>query len=192
MTRFDIATLACRILAVVFVAVALVTTSKVLTIVIVQYGQGRLLDNVFYGLPAVLGGAVWGFASFICWRYATSLAQWMVDDEDDEDDADEPVTQLGLTAEQILALGCSLTGLFVVIAAVRTLMAIVVRFLLYKNSLDEWWADVEWRAGLVAAGIEFALGLWLVLGAQGFAAIIHWARTAKARTPSDSAEEQSP
>lgn len=179
MTRTDIATLACRIMAIAMIAKGVFSGSSFLGIALAEYGQGRLYENAMYGMVGIVGAAVWLGAGWFCWSQAEWLAVRMLDDDP------TLVDGVGLTVDELLSTACTIIGLGALIASVRYLLEQLLPVVLGQEVFATAWSQDYWRAKIIAGGIQIAFSLWLVFGADGFAKVIRWLRVARTTPAAD-------
>ncbi|MGQ0637497.1 MAG: hypothetical protein ACT4QC_23060 [Planctomycetaceae bacterium] len=176
MTRMQLASLACKVLA-LYCFVHAFTALVQFVLVLVP----AIWDFACFGLNSTQFGSVTTVGSYVVamlvpaawlWRNADHLARRMVFDDS------EPVTPEAWSAEICLSVACTAIGVFAVMQALQQLLLLTV------NS----WSISPFPAGLVkdprhlalflGQVLYAALGGWLILGSRGVARLLIWAREA--------------
>lgn len=174
MTRYEIAKVAVKLIGIAMIANGVATSSMAVMATLMKWGyETSFFHNAIAagGFAAGLG-AGWFVAGFYCWHSADRLAFHMVDDDV------TPVTGVGLNEADLLSLGSSVIGLFLLLPALRNLMSAALQFGLGEETFDQWWDTVYSQQTVCAALAEAAFGAWLVLGSRGIATVIARWRTA--------------
>lgn len=170
MTRRDIAGLACRIIAVYLLTQAVLSLAggAVATLfgIASMISRGRTEFEYFFGSAVyILPGIGSGLAGWFLWAKSVRIAARMV--------PDEPVSiSLGsVTAADLLSIALSISGVFVTLNAV----AYIVRnfaLITAERNFSYWRSTSSWNQTFWSAVVELALGIWLIFGSRGIAAII--------------------
>ena len=170
MTRTEIATLACKILAMwVFAQAALLIVNVVMMIIFAlgnfHSGVSRstdLAEAAVTGLPAV--GAV--IVGILLWSYAPQLASRMVSA------GSETVTRPDLDHEAVLSVAFAAIGLWLLIPALRDVASIIITVAFGKLPLFEYWQDSRWQARFWPPVLETGLSIWLIVGTRGIVRLV--------------------
>ena len=172
MTRLEIATLACKILAVwMFVQTALTAYSLVhmfVGLLIGVFGTGRFGADVAAAGLASIHVLVLLLIGLLLWFQASTLAARMVSDDP------TPVTRPDITEEAVLAVALAAVGVFALIRVVQSLATRIIGMSL----AEETWASPRWQADFWSSMIGLALAIWLIFGSRGIARFVLWVRTA--------------
>jgi hypothetical protein len=194
MSRSEIAAVACRLLAMVLFALAAMTAARTLAETLVSGMGMTAFRHLLESLPANLSmigqsalgggslivGGMWLLCGVVCWLRAENIALQMVGDDP------EPVTSDRVTADEILAAGCRLIGMVILVGALRTAVSLAWLFVL--SDPDSLAVFFESSNGVTAVQtlLETGLAVWLLLGTRGVVGLVVWARNAG--TPSGDAD----
>ena len=177
MTRLEIATLACKILALYLFAEVVIVGSSVIFMLILTIGG--LFSHSARGWDDLLGAAVMGIptaatalAALFLWIRAEALAARMV-----SDDA-LPVTATDLSADTVMAVAFTAIGVFTLIPVLRDLAGIVFRAVSGPYPFSESWRSASWHAHFWSCLLGLALSLCLMLTPRGVVKAVKWAREA--------------
>jgi hypothetical protein len=172
MTRVEFVIIAIRLMSLAMFAKALLTLAPVAGRILADFGHGRLLTILFFSKLPLMGSVIWAIGGLYCRRKAETLAWQMFADDDDATAAFE----VGLTAEDVLSLGCAVIGIVTIVPTLRAIVGEVVWFAVNKDQPHQYWYDLSWRSESIALLLELAIGVWLLLGSRGFARVLAWAR----------------
>jgi hypothetical protein len=161
MSRTEIASLACRLLALAMFAMA--------AAVAIPFLAGTLSTSpslwtmlLFTAGFAVLGVAgIWLLFAVYYWQRADVLARRMVDNDP------EPVSALNFTSDDVLAAGCRIVGIVTLIQALRIAADLAAVAALSQSEVYGSAVFVHLPSQLLKAGTEAAIGGWLLFGARG-------------------------
>lgn len=175
MTRHEIATLACKILALWSFAQSLLLSTGIILImiaIVTEYTESARWS----GLTAAMGsGAIplgmFGLGLFF-WFGANRLASRMVSNDP------TPVTHVDLTPEDCLGIALSAIGVFIMVPVVRDLGATLVQISLDEFTLSQWWASASWQANLWSSIMGLGFAIWLIVGSRRIARFMLWLRKA--------------
>jgi hypothetical protein len=184
MTSLDLATLACRTVALVLFALAayvLLTGGLALIATVLAPFEGYIGEDdwiplLLLGLPSVGLGMI----GIYYWNNADRIARRMV-----EDGAERSAT-VDLRISELTTVAFALAGLFLFVEAIREAVRLVFLMSQYGRNLTdmtprevlripEFWTTV----------VQLAASLWLILGARGIVRAIHWLRQTDTRQPAD-------
>jgi hypothetical protein len=187
MSRREVASLACKILALWLFAQAAVQVAAVVIHVIHEiywaaigdaaYGWGEF-SAVIYSAPAVIMFAV----GLFFWRGARWLAGKMVADDP------APVTASSLTQDSVLSVALAAIGVWLLIAAVRGL-ASNLAVTAGTTQQSDWLSGIYLSEALWSYGLALAFALGLIFGSSGISRFILRARRAGLKTK---ARDESP
>jgi hypothetical protein len=172
MTRLEIAALVCKGVGLWFLAQAAIKCIEVATylaVLVVSYelepssltqssGRGIL----FICLPTIAHFAIGTF----CWKRSKWLAAKMVDD------SPEPVVNLALSAENLLALALTVTG-FVLFANSGPQITHIILYVADRASGAE-----QTTLPPFTPLLQLGLAIWLIFGSRGIARFAHRSRPA--------------
>lgn len=170
MTKRDIASLACRIIAVYLFTEAALSLSGGLIATLVALGTMmselrweflHFLQTAIYIVPGI-GMAI---AGWILWIKSERVAQLMVADDSTF------VVVAQLTAADILSIALSISGVFMFVDSIQHLVRNLA-LITQEKDFSYWKQTPSWNQALWSAGIEFAFSLWLIFGSRGIASII--------------------
>lgn len=172
MTRQEIATLACKILAVwMFVQTALMAYTVVnmfVSLLIGVFGNGRVGVDLAAAGFASIHVLVMLLIGLMLWFKGSTLAARMVSDDP------TPVTRPDMTQEAVLAVALTAVGVFSLISVVRPMATSIISMSL----AEETWTSPRWQAVFWSSMIGLALAIWLIFGSRGIARFVLWVRTA--------------
>lgn len=182
MTRREIAALACRILALVLIALT------------VYFGAASIFAGVGGAIQEfTYGGAGWRFLQFavasfmpaMCllafgvflWRFADGLACRMMPDDP------TPVTGDPADATTVMSIACIAVGVFIFSLAMVSLVTRLFEVTMQQYTLTQWWQTGWWRSRLFAAIAELIWALFLILRPSGVVRLIRRMRTTAVSGP---------
>lgn len=177
MTRLEIATLACKILALWLFAQAVILGVRVgptlVSAVLSVFGprgfQDAPLWMVVWGGFPVLGYLAMGL---FLWFRAAGLARRMVTDDP------APATRADITEEGVMAVAFAAVGVFVLASVFPGIAWSLYQRSAARDSVGVYRPGGEWQPALCSHAIGLGLGLWLLLGSRGIAKVVRWARRA--------------
>jgi hypothetical protein len=183
MTRQEIASLACKVLAVwVFVHVALTA--------------GKFALLVVDMLMSIADDSVWGYQirtlcltsllllfylllAWMLWRKSDRLAVSMVCSDE------TPVVGSDITKSEWLSIAFVTLGGFLLVTAMRDLTQLLASLWIVSERVGRLAVDE-----VIGTGVQLALALWLMLGSRGLARSMWRFRTAGLKGSADAQEEQ--
>ena len=185
MSRSEIAAVACRLLAMAMFALAAVTASRTMAETLVSGAGTTVFRHLIEALPATMdfaglsalgadslvAGGMWVLCAVCCWLSAEKIAVQMVGDDP------EPVAPAHVTADDVLAGGCRLIGMLILVGALRTAGSLAWIFLLTED-LPSVFFKSSYGVTAVQTLLEAALAVWLLLGTRGVVGLVFWARNA--------------
>lgn len=184
MTRLEIATLACKILAVwMFVQTVLMAYTVVnmfVSLLIGVFGNGRFGADLAIAGFASLHVLVLLLIGLVLWFKAGTLAARMVSDDP------TPVTRPEMTQEAVLAIALTAVGAFALISVLRPMATSIISMSL----AEETWASPRWQAVFWSSLIGLALAIWLIFGSRGIARFVLWVRTAGVNSGDESTDAE--
>lgn len=173
MTKRDMATLACRAMAVwLFVQAVLAGTSVVATLVMVCF-EG--LPNWSVPLLALIPMAGILGAGALLWVLSPRLGVW-IGGEDAEN-----VELVKISSQSAMTIVLAAAGVYVFAVNLHDLVAALVRPVASNLPMFQWWNNDHWQANLWGAVVGEVIGLWLIFGSRGLTRLIQWARQAGMR-----------
>ncbi|MEX2213733.1 MAG: hypothetical protein WD768_06375 [Phycisphaeraceae bacterium] len=178
MTRREIATLACKILALwMFAQTALLFGSVIVVMVISLFGLVFRVDGLdwqtLFAAVVLAGPAIATLiVSLFLWRKAPSLANRMVSDDP------TPVTRDALDSHMLMMIASVAVGLFLLVPSLRNLAGSVFEVLASPFSFADWWETPHWRADFISSLVGLILSAYLILGSAGIARAVHRLRNA--------------
>lgn len=102
------------------------------------------------------------------WAKAPFVAKHMMDD------TPGPVTHIPITVQDVMMVGFSVAGVFVLIDGVRDAITVIYQYRSYHSTT----AGILYNSIAGTAVVQFLIGAWLVLGSNGIVKIIYKLRTA--------------
>jgi hypothetical protein len=170
LTRFEIAVLACRILALwLFAEVVTNMSSLLLLVPAVLFGQG--LREAFGAagiMPFFYIGTL--IAAIFIWKKAPYLARRMVDD------SSVPVRTVNMDQQNWMVLACTAIGLYALwnssYGLAQKLSQIIYFSRQYGFENADLLGNINWMSDLWAQLGSLAFGLWLLLGSRGVVRLI--------------------
>lgn len=186
MTRLEIATAACRALALGMFAFAVATGAGFVGKVLSAFSLGFFEGVLGQSLGEILAAAAWTICGYYLWVRAAALACSMVDE------SDEPVTRGDLNESRILSTVCAVLGLIVVVRAGRFFVYLLCEWAVSDQSWTAWWRSFGWKAELYGGLVELAFGLWLLFGSSGLVKLVRWARSAQTSGDGRNSEPETP
>jgi hypothetical protein len=186
MSRSAIAAVACRLLAMAMFALAALSVARTVA-EMVAGGIGtttfqNLLESfsenlsVFgfsaLGAGSLITGGMWLFCAVYGWFRADELALKMVGDDP------EPVTSVRVTADEVLATGCRLIGMVILVGALRKVATLAWAFVLSDSRSFSTFLESGYDVEAVEALLETGLAVWFLLGPRGLVGLVVWARNA--------------
>lgn len=182
MTRQEIATLACKILAVwMFVQTALMAYTVVnmfVSLLIGVFGNGRFGADLAIAGFACIHVLVMLLIGLVLWFKGSALAARMVSDDP------TPVTRPDMTQQAVLAVALTAVGVFALISVVRPMATSII----HMSLAEETWASPRWQADFWSSMIGLALAIWLIFGSRGIARFVLWVRTAGVNSGGESTD----
>jgi hypothetical protein len=179
MTRLEIATLACKIIALWVLVQAAYYLVNVVYMVVYLFGllfgsQGTHseLSNAAVGVE----GVGLSLLSLFLWFQAPRLAKRMVSSDP------TPITGAGLTKDDVMTIAFSTVGVYIFIEGLEQLAWVLLHGLYGSETSGMLWANLGWRTEFLSAVISAALGGWLTLGSRGIVNFLKWLRTAGVHT----------
>ncbi|MGA3068214.1 MAG: hypothetical protein ABSF29_15325 [Tepidisphaeraceae bacterium] len=175
MTRLEIATLACKILALWLLAQVVTDLSSIvaLTVIIVSriFGgqlprwedfEGPLIEGIFWLAQAAIG--------LFFWFKARQIAERMVSDDP------SVVTGTNFTQENAMAVAFSAVGMFTLVPALKAVTRYAIEIFSGAYSFSRLWGSANWEADFWSAVLGLAVSLWLIFGSRGIVRVVMWAR----------------
>lgn len=165
MTRLEVASAACRNVALVLYASA---------VVMVAASASRLVSDIAFDAEDTLAGSLrdvlMAIAAGLCglylWIRAGSLAYAMVDE------SDEPVTRGDLNQAVILSTTCAVLGLIIIVRTVRFFVFLLCHLLTIDSPWSLWWQNFGWKSELYGSVVELVFGVWLLFGSSGLVKLV--------------------
>lgn len=77
-------------------------------------------------------------------------------------------------------LGTALLGLYFLVQAVLDATYMITLWFAFKEYSSEWTWTPDYVSTIVVAAVEFAIAIWLLLGARGLFGLLRWARSIRA------------
>jgi hypothetical protein len=180
MTRREIATLACKILALWMFAQAAFFIAGVILMAIISVAA--IFTNRGFRWDELVGAAVTGVPALgmlviglYFWFRAGRLADRMVSDDE------TPVTRPDITQADVMAVAFSAVGVFTLVPVFRDLAASFIRIAEDEYRFSEYWASANWQARFWSSIIGLAFALWLIFGSRGIVRVVLWARGVAAK-----------
>jgi hypothetical protein len=182
MTQFEIAKLACRVIAVYLFGIGIIYLGSFLGEVgamILSLSRVRGMN-----LAVLLGGSgfiavCYGGVGALLWNLSGNLAGRIAGD------STGPITGVPDAGRAMLPLAFTAVGAFAFIT-VAGAFAGDIAYAMQPTS-SRYSGSAFWTPRLWSHGVELALSLWFIFGSRGIAAVVHWVRTAgdKSRPPAD-------
>jgi hypothetical protein len=175
MTQRDIATLACKIMALWFYVQAVINWAGVLIGFFIALTQpsahggstGNFLTQ--YAVISLTVGGAYLMAGLVLWFGAARLASGMTKDDD-------ALALPGITLDSAMTVGFAVVGAWWLVASVRDVTEQVI-VALHSNPLDApYWRSPDWLASIGSALVQLAFSLWLIFGSRGLVRLVMWAR----------------
>jgi hypothetical protein len=185
MTRYEIAVLACKILALwVLVQIAFLLENMLyMVLYLIETLVGSSDPNRTYLLSnaslAILGVGM-AVIALCFWFQAPRLAKWMV-----SQDA-TPVTAGQVTKDDVMMVAFSTAGAFLLIQGLERIARTVLAASWGKEPFRYYWSDGLWQAGFWATVVHITAAAWLMLGSRGIVQFVSWLRTAGVHSESTS------
>jgi|GEM_PF-6673749 len=165
MTRHEIATLACKILALWILSQAILGTLTlpfaILSMLADVFNHRSFNDALKQLLVMGLVPVAYFLAAWWFWALAPRIASRMVGEDT------TPVTQPGFNQESAMIVACTAVGVFLFIPAARDLVNYLLRFFFDDNRFTNEWRNLSWQAGFWSRLTEITLSLWLIFGSRG-------------------------
>ena len=175
MTKKEIASLACKILAVYALLHIPKYLQGVYFFVVSLFTEELLIGDAHFQwtlsatfIPTLL----YLVAGILLWRRSNALAGKMVSDEQTEGD------QCRLPGREFMAIAFSIVGLVVIVHAIPRI-ARILSYLAFRPTMEfegRWTANVI--AELIALGIQVILGAVLMVGGRALSQLVMRIRTA--------------
>lgn len=169
MTRREIATVACQILALAVAGYGWVCLIQGLPYAIYARNASFAERLLIQAIPAGMGIAFL-LVGWVMWRRASVYAERMTEADP------TPVTTTGLSSGDVLSLACCVIGIWISAPAVMELLKIGVKVVLAASNSDDFELSVDNLLWMLAPEVvRFASGLYMILGARGISnAIRKW------------------
>ncbi len=184
MTRLEIATLACKIVAVWMFAQTVLMAYMVVNMFVSQLigviGNDRVATELVDAGFASLHVLVPLLIALVLWFKAGALAARMVSDDP------APVTRPDLTQEAVLAIALTAVGAFALISVLRPMATSII----HMSLVEETWASPRWQGVFWSSMIGLALSMWLIFGSRGIARFVLWVRTAGVQSGGESTDAE--
>ena len=175
MSRREIATLACKIIAVYLFAQCLL------------YGGGVMLTIIYLGIEMVrtrfdtallmtplitlIPGLGIGAIGWLLWAKAEVIGARMVDGDP------TPVMLTTATAGDLMSIALAVAGVFVLISGGQGIFRKFAVMLSGRYPMAAYREDPAWIGELVGYVLEAAIGLWLIFGSRGISNMIRRLRS---------------
>jgi hypothetical protein len=172
MSRTEIAAIACRLLALAMFAVGAVVSVTFLTQLLSVYVTLREGMVLLVGFIVMIMAGVWLVVATYYWQRSDKLATQMVDNDP------ESVTWINFAADDVLAAGCRVIGVVMLILAARIAVGLAAIALMSEFDVYDGMFAIHERGEIVKAGTWAAIGLWSLFGARGIVRFIRAARRA--------------
>ncbi|HTV47528.1 MAG TPA: hypothetical protein VMG59_03700 [Phycisphaerae bacterium] len=176
MTRHEIATLACKILALWAFAEAILTSTGIITSVVFLFSHEPQWPNFFsivYLCTTPIGMLIIGL---ILWFRAPGIAARMVSSDP------AVVTRADINQESVLSIAFAAIGVFIFVPALNTMVRTVLGFMSGDGNW-EFVAPISWihlifQPNFWSSIVELGLSIWLIFGSRGIAHFVLWVRSA--------------
>jgi hypothetical protein len=174
MTRLEIATLACKILALWMFAQAVTYLAAIIPTLIALMGRmfsypplgWRDFDSLVLPLQLLAGQVAVGL---VLWFKAEWTARRMVSHES------TPVAGSNITQADVMAVAFCAVGVFTLIPALQSVARQIAGLVMgtYRSPSEVLGSPSFWSSVLV-----LAVSLWLIVGSHGVVRLVLWARSA--------------
>ena len=187
MTRHEIATLACKILALWLCVQVAIEASYIPVMIIgiiaepqMQTSLSRWAYLLMYGSMGVrvISSVV---VAIILWMKAPAIARHMVCDDP------TPVTSSGINEQSVLTIACTGLGIYLFIDVLRELIRMFVEIAGGPYVFSHYWHDNHWNATWWSAVVGLGFSLWLIFGSRGIVRLLWLLRYSNVSQPSPDA-----
>jgi hypothetical protein len=181
MTRHEIATLACKLLALWIIIQGVLYLPYLLYWLFLgiatahnEFAAGFQLSAVYSFLS--IGSFLIGLA---LWLLAPRLAARMVKSDD------TAIVFPDLTQSSAMVVAFTAIGVFTLVPALKDLANLTMLYMENNSTQPQLWNNADTGTQLASFIIELLLSLWLIFGSRGIVRLVLWARTAatKHQTP---------